>query len=368
MGLISGIVNGLKGLFSRKKAEKKALVKKNEPVKVSEKTRKQVKKKEQPKAVSAQKKTKNSGVSNELAQEMRSIIKRSKQETKRKIVEINREAENKMADKISRYSDEIVRLGKRIDELTSQVEKQKLEPKQALGGVQIMYKELQNQKGNIDQEVMHTKELINYLEQDFLKRKISEDMFRQKMFEYREKMHLLEMEKKELDNRKQDLSETTQNIPAVPKMSLKKLSTSNIEEILRKQQETLDKLAEKTIKDEKVVPIQTAMRDTVPKPKIDVEEGEETLVKKYAISTEYDKILVLIEEHGSMKFNEIVKQTGMDIRKVEDACELLEEEGQLVVVYTVIGEPKAQSLDFKERQEVEKLKKKKDAKEKVKKK
>ena len=326
MGLISGIVNGLKGLFSRKKAEKKALVKKNEPVKVSEKTRKQVKKKEQPKAVSAQKKTKNSGVSNELAQEMRSIIKRSKQETKRKIVEINREAENKMADKISRYSDEIVRLGKRIDELTSQVEKQKLEPKQALGGVQIMYKELQNQKGNIDQEVMHTKELINYLEQDFLKRKISEDMFRQK------------------------------------------LSTSNIEEILRKQQETLDKLAEKTIKDEKVVPIQTAMRVTAPMQKIDVEEGEETLVKKYAISTEYDKILVLIEEHGSMKFNEIVKQTGMDIRKVEDACELLEEEGQLVVVYPVIGEPKAQSLDFKERQEVEKLKKKKDAKEKVKKK
>lgn len=283
-----------------------------------------------------------------------------------KIRQIKKEADGRLTEEIKQYRSEIVKLGKKIDVLSMEVEKQKLEPRRALGGVQVMYREIESQKKNIESEIKKNTELMKYLEHEFLTRKISEQMFTQKMFEYREKLHILNLEKKELENQKDELRETKEHIPAAPKISLDELSTSNIEELLKKQQETLEKLAQKDqLKSE---PIQTAMRITTPMKKIYIEEGKETEVKKYAISTDYDRILVLVEEKGSAKFSEIAKETGMDRERVEECCELLEEESQLAVVYPAIGEPRAQSLDFKERQEMEKLKKKKDAKEKVKKK
>jgi hypothetical protein len=51
----------------------------------------------------------------------------------------------------------------------------------------------------IDSEIKSLKERIQNLEAEFCKQNIKEDFFREKLFEYREKVHLLELEKKKLE-------------------------------------------------------------------------------------------------------------------------------------------------------------------------
>ena len=51
----------------------------------------------------------------------------------------------------------------------------------------------------IDPEVSKLRDMIQNLESEYCKQTIKEDFFRQKLFEYREKVHLLELEKKKLE-------------------------------------------------------------------------------------------------------------------------------------------------------------------------
>jgi len=53
--------------------------------------------------------------------------------------------------------------------------------------------------GEIDAEIAKIKELIQNLEAEYCKQTIKEDFFREKLFDYREKMHVLELEKKKLE-------------------------------------------------------------------------------------------------------------------------------------------------------------------------
>jgi len=53
--------------------------------------------------------------------------------------------------------------------------------------------------GEIDKEVRSLKEKINNLEAEYFKQTIKEDFFRKKLFDYREKIHLLELEKKKIE-------------------------------------------------------------------------------------------------------------------------------------------------------------------------
>ncbi len=53
--------------------------------------------------------------------------------------------------------------------------------------------------GEIDTEVSGLKEKMKNLEAEFFKQTIKEDFFRKKLFDYREKMHLLELEKKKIE-------------------------------------------------------------------------------------------------------------------------------------------------------------------------
>jgi cell division protein FtsB len=50
----------------------------------------------------------------------------------------------------------------------------------------------------IDAEVDELREKIRNLESEFCRQTIKEDFFRKKLFEYREKVHLLELEKKKI--------------------------------------------------------------------------------------------------------------------------------------------------------------------------
>jgi len=51
----------------------------------------------------------------------------------------------------------------------------------------------------IDSELVQLKQRIQNLEAEYCKQTIKEDFFREKLFEFREKMHLLELEKKKLE-------------------------------------------------------------------------------------------------------------------------------------------------------------------------
>ncbi|MCR4368404.1 MAG: hypothetical protein NUV67_00690 [archaeon] len=145
---------------------------------------------------------------------------------------------------LKKYRKTIQEMRKEIEALRSKIKKQNIGPKQALGGVQVIYNELKTEKRNIDGEMKQTKNLMDFLEKDFLRHKVSEDMFRKKMFDYREKLHILNMEQKELGDQKNDLKKTTSEIPRIIPVSLDQLSrTENLEKLLIKQQETLEKIA-----------------------------------------------------------------------------------------------------------------------------
>ncbi|MFH1391218.1 MAG: hypothetical protein ABIH20_02810 [Candidatus Diapherotrites archaeon] len=145
---------------------------------------------------------------------------------------------------IEGYRKIIRSLRKEVEKLKKQVEQQSIGPKQALSGVRVIYDELKGTKVDVDSEIKKTKNLMNYLESDFLKRKIQEDLFKEKMFNYREKLHLLSIEKKELASQKKDLTVTTKKIPHVVPVSLEQLSkTDNLENLLVIQQEALEKIA-----------------------------------------------------------------------------------------------------------------------------
>jgi cell division protein FtsB len=62
-------------------------------------------------------------------------------------------------------------------------------------------KEIQVQKRlqKIDQDVAKLREMVQNLESEYCKQTIKEDFFRQKLFDYREKIHLLELERKKIE-------------------------------------------------------------------------------------------------------------------------------------------------------------------------
>ncbi len=59
--------------------------------------------------------------------------------------------------------------------------------------------EVENRLQEIDEEIRQLREKIRNLEAEYCKQTIKEDFFRQKLFGYREKVHLLELEKKKIE-------------------------------------------------------------------------------------------------------------------------------------------------------------------------
>lgn len=59
--------------------------------------------------------------------------------------------------------------------------------------------QIQARLQKIDEEVAKLRELVQNLESEYCKQNIKEDFFRQKLFDYREKIHLLELERKKIE-------------------------------------------------------------------------------------------------------------------------------------------------------------------------
>ena len=304
------------------------------------------------------------------------VVRKRRLVKKTKLPRVPHTEKKEMEEAMKEFRKSIKILGEKIDKLDSSVEQEKIAPKQALGGAQVIYNELKSEKKNVDGEIKQTKSLMQFLEKDFLQRKINEEMFRKKMFDYREKLHLLSMEKKELSTQKRDLTKTTKSIPQVAPVTLEKLArTDNLEKLLVRQTETLEKLAEQSERrariEEKVIKaaapveterIETAMRFTKPMKKIETQKGVETEIKKYKIETDFDKILVFVEKEGRVKIGKIAKETGISKKRVDECCKLLRTEKQVDIVYPTFGDAIIQTMDYKERAEMEKIKKNKNKK------
>ena len=307
------------------------------------------------------------------AVKIKKTVKKKVPKKKAKVRTTEKYKKREMEEAMQEFRKSIKSLGSKIERLEESVQKEKIEPKQALGGVKTIYRELKSEKKNVDAETKQTKQLMQFLERDFLKRKINEEMFRKKMFDYREKLHKLHLEKKELSTQKHDLKETTERIPQVAPVSLEKLSkTVNLEQLLEKQTKSLEILAEESAKRTKIEKrviktstpaeterIETAMRFTTPMKKVDPKTGVETQIKKYKIETDFDKILNYVEVAGSVKIGKIAAEIGISKKRVDECCKLLRNEKQVYIVYPTFGDPIIQTMDYKERAEMEKIKNKK---------
>ena len=150
--------------------------------------------------------------------------------------------------KIKKYREKIESLKFQTKELKEKVQKKSIEPKTALGGVKVIYSQMQDHKRDIDKEIEKIKALMDYCEKDYLKRKISEKEYRQKMLEYKEKIHILQIEKKDLENQKEELNTTANNIQDVVSVNLDQIAnTKNLEQLMIKQQQTLEKIATQSL-------------------------------------------------------------------------------------------------------------------------
>jgi len=89
-------------------------------------------------------------------------------------------------------------LTKRVRALERQLKRSEIAPRQALGGVRVVYATAGHETVNLDKEIRKTKSLMKLMEIDYHKMRATPEQFRTKMLEYRERMHLLQLEKDEL--------------------------------------------------------------------------------------------------------------------------------------------------------------------------
>ena len=147
---------------------------------------------------------------------------------------------------IERFRASVRKLKKEVAGLKREVLRQKIAPRDALGGVQSIYGDITSKSSDIDGEMKRTKSLIDFLESSFLTRKIDERAFREKMQDYNEKLHLLSFQKKELEEQKGDLGQAAEKIPTRVPVDLQTIArTKDLESLLVKQGEILEKLADR---------------------------------------------------------------------------------------------------------------------------
>jgi len=92
--------------------------------------------------------------------------------------------------------------------------------------VQVIYAQIKDQQKSVGDEINETKALMDFAEKDYMKRKITEEEFREKMLEYRDKLRVLEMQKKSFANNEKSLGETVKVIPTAIPVNLEMIASS----------------------------------------------------------------------------------------------------------------------------------------------
>ncbi|HLC79451.1 MAG TPA: hypothetical protein VJG83_03390 [archaeon] len=136
-----------------------------------------------------------------------------------------------------------------------------------------------------------------------------------------------------------------------------KVNTSNVLESIGRLINLieLERDANAKIKPEK---IQTALPVTENAKQVEEVVGIATEIKKHRIVTDFDKLITLLVQKGRMKFTDIAKELSISMDKVEECCRILQQEKLIEVVYPPFGDALAQTLEYRQKMELEKIKKK----------
>ena len=85
-------------------------------------------------------------------------------------------------------------------------------------------------------------------------------------------------------------------------------------------------------------------------------------IKKHRIVTDFDKILSTVQQKGKITMNELNKSLGIEKKRLEECCGILEESGLIELDYPALGSPKIESRDFGEKLAEEKKRRKEEKK------
>lgn len=144
---------------------------------------------------------------------------------------------------MEKYKSVVRRLRRDVRQLRQEISTQKVQPHEALGGVQNLYGEIKSQGTDIDRDIKNTKSLMDFLENSFLTRKIDERAFREKMQEYNEKLHLLSIQKKDLDSQKNELRVTSEKIPTKTPVTLDIIArTKDLESLIARHEAAIERI------------------------------------------------------------------------------------------------------------------------------
>ncbi|MFH1587218.1 MAG: hypothetical protein ABID38_05140 [Candidatus Diapherotrites archaeon] len=262
---------------------------------------------------------------------------------------------------------------------------------------------------NFDEQISITKELIKSLNMDFFKRRITEEEYRRKTLEYREKMKLLEIRRRNVLKAQSDGAAVAQAFrPVTAAETRNAVSQTKVHQILKAkargkiddhrlnelenkltelakrynlsekelEQDVLDIDTSKTIESfNKLVSLIDLEREAnrrldqvrivgVPKAfkesakEVEAIKGIATEIKKHRIVTDFDKIVAIVGQQGKLKLSELSAQLKIDKRTCSGLLPDLEKEGLLEIKYPAFGEVSVQLPGYDDMQKVLKEKKK----------
>lgn len=170
----------------------------------------------------------------EVVSEIKKKVKRGKKKAKLTVVKVKkkkrvgkrrkkRRVSKKEEEEEEEEGPEVKRMGRRvIIKARGGVTIMKGRPPSAVPGKAVQEKT--KAERDVDLEIEKMKERIKNLRMAYFKREVTEEEYRQKMYDYREQLHLLEIEKKRIDEREKEAAkkrekEVTKKTEPVPEMS-----------------------------------------------------------------------------------------------------------------------------------------------------
>lgn len=246
---------------------------------------------------------------------------------------------------------------------------------------------------SVDEEIKETKDLMKNLEKQYLKQEISEDQFKSKLSDLKQKLYLLELRKKKEGKGKKviglrevsmpvsrkikegkvdslieqklsgkvnenKIDEIERNIHTAMKKhdisekevseSIKSIDKGNLVEgfdrlldLLELEKETQKMIAEKfpAPAETRIVKSEKLEYGVTGIPNQEKIKAIATEISKHRIVTDFDRLLEYVGKNGRIDIQKAMKELKMDKKKILEVSSVLQEADLLKVEYPAIGSP-----------------------------
>ena len=123
-----------------------------------------------------------------------------------------RPSDEKLRKELKAWKIKVSKLTTKMGLLEKQLKEKDINPKKAENTVNVVYSQLNEENKNIKSDFKYTQALMRRLEGEYFKRRLTESEFRQRMLDYREKLYLLKLKKKEVKKQKHSTDQLNQMI------------------------------------------------------------------------------------------------------------------------------------------------------------